>query len=132
MIVIDASTLASFIMMEPGYEKVATYIKNSMSVDHIVKEVGNVIWKAYIRNYVTEEEALKRFLNLLKLTRYVIKLVDEMDLIEEASEMAIKDKISLYDSLYIALALEEDAKMLTLDAAQAQTAERYGVEAIKV
>lgn len=43
MIVIDASVLTNFIMMERGYEKTVTYIKDSISVDHIVKEVGNAI-----------------------------------------------------------------------------------------
>lgn len=61
----------------------------------------------------------------------MIKLIDEIDLIEEAGEIAIKSKITLYDSLYIALALKEKAKLLTLDAMQAQAAEEYGVEIIK-
>jgi predicted nucleic acid-binding protein len=132
VIVIDASALTCFIMMEYGYEKTAAYIKDSISVDHVVKEVGNAIWKAYIKNYITEDDALKRFLNLIKLTKYVIKLINEIDLIEEADEIAIKSKIPLYDSLYIALALKEKAKLLTLDATQAQAAEKYGIEIIKV
>jgi predicted nucleic acid-binding protein len=132
VIVIDASALTCFIMMEYGYEKIADYIKDSISVDHIVKEVGNAIWKACIKNYITKDDALKRFLNLIKLTKYVIKLVNEIDLIEKASEIAIKSKITLYDSIYIALALKEKAKLLTLDATQAQAAEEYGIEIIKV
>ncbi|MBS7658176.1 MAG: type II toxin-antitoxin system VapC family toxin [Candidatus Bathyarchaeia archaeon] len=98
----------------------------------IVIEVGNTVWKAYVRNYITKDDALNRFLNLIKLTKYAIKLINEMDLIEEAGEIAIKNKINLYDSLYIALALKEGTKLLTLDAIQVQTAERYCVEAIKV
>ena len=101
MIVIDASVLTSFIMMERGYEKTSTYIKDSMSVDHIVKEVGNAIWKAYIKNYVTEDDALKRFLNLVKLARHVIRLINEMGLIEEAGEIAMKSRITLYMTPYI-------------------------------
>jgi predicted nucleic acid-binding protein len=98
----------------------------------LVKEVGNAIWKAFIKNYITKDDALKRFLNLIKLTKYVIKLVNEIDLIEKANEIAIKTKITLYDSLYIALALKEKAKLLTLDDTQAQAAEEYGIEIIKV
>jgi predicted nucleic acid-binding protein len=74
----------------------------------LVKEVGNAIWKAFIKNYIT------------------------IDLIEKANEIAIKTKITLYDSLYIALALKEKAKLLTLDDTQAQAAEEYGIEIIKV
>lgn len=57
--------------------------------------------------------------------KYVIKLINEIDLIEKASEIAIKNKISLYDSLYIALALKEGAKLLTLDTIQAQAAKEW-------
>lgn len=117
-------------MMEYGYEKIADYIKDSISIDHVVKEVGNAIQKAYIKNYITEDNALKRFLNLIKLTKYVIKLINEIDLIEKAGEIAIKSKISLYDSLYIALALKEKAKLLSMLFKLKQL--KNGIEIIKV
>jgi hypothetical protein len=43
VIVIDALALTCFIMMEYGYEKIVDYIKDSISIDHVVKEVGNAI-----------------------------------------------------------------------------------------
>jgi predicted nucleic acid-binding protein len=43
VIVIDASVLASFLRKEPGWEKLANYMKNVVSVDLIVKEVSNVL-----------------------------------------------------------------------------------------
>jgi predicted nucleic acid-binding protein len=132
VIVVDASILTSFILMEHGYEKITAYIRDSMSLDHILKEAGNAIWKAYIKGYIAERDASERFLNLIKLTRHVMKLINETELIGEAGEIAIKNKISLYDSLYIALALREKAKLLTLDSVQAEAAERCGVEVIRV
>jgi predicted nucleic acid-binding protein len=45
VIVIDASVLASFLRKEPGWEKLVNYIKNGISVDLIVKEVNNILWK---------------------------------------------------------------------------------------
>ncbi|WP_252900442.1 hypothetical protein [Vulcanisaeta sp. JCM 14467] len=49
MIVIDASALTAFILKEPGWQSLSKYIMNSVSVDHIIKEVMNAIWKAQVR-----------------------------------------------------------------------------------
>jgi predicted nucleic acid-binding protein len=45
MIVIDATVLAGFLRKEPDWEKLVNYIKNGISVDLIVKEVNNILWK---------------------------------------------------------------------------------------
>ena len=46
MIVVDASLLAAFVLGEPGWERLASYVRGSCSVDHVVKEVANAIWKS--------------------------------------------------------------------------------------
>ncbi len=117
-------------MMERGHEEIAGYLKDSISVDHIAKEVGNTIWKAYAKGLITRDDALGRFSN--KLTRLVIRLFGEMDLIEDAIGIAIDEGITLYDSLYVALASREGAALLTLDSAQARAAEKRGVKAIQI
>jgi predicted nucleic acid-binding protein len=45
VIVIDATVLAGFLRKEPDWEKLVNYIKNGISVDLIVKEVNNILWK---------------------------------------------------------------------------------------
>ncbi|MEM3462699.1 MAG: type II toxin-antitoxin system VapC family toxin [Candidatus Bathyarchaeia archaeon] len=132
MIVIDASALASLLMMECGHEEIAGYLKDSISVDQVAKEVGNAIWKAHARGFITKEDALGRFSDLIKLTRLVVRLFDEMDLIEDAIGIAIDEGITLYDSLYVALALREGAELLTLDRDQARAARNRGIKVIEI
>ena len=48
MIVVDASALAKYALREEGWEVVAGYLKGARplySVDHLLKEVANALWK---------------------------------------------------------------------------------------
>ena len=53
MIIIDASTLTEYVLHEENWEIISTYIKKMKplySIDHVIKEVGNAIWKhRYLR-----------------------------------------------------------------------------------
>ncbi len=131
MIVIDASALTAFIMMVKEYQYITNYIKECISVDHIVKEVGNSIWKAHIRGYISNNDAIKRFEILIKLIKNVIQLINEIDLIEEAMKIAMENKITIYDSLYIALAFKKKIPLLTIDNTQAKIAKKYNLEVVK-
>lgn len=132
MIVVDASALARLVLMERGHEEVAERVKGSSTVDHAIKEVGNAIWKAYARGYLAKEEATRRFANLTKLAKYVLWLTNEQDVIDDAFKIAIENKITMYDALYIALALREEAELLTADGTQAKAAEKLNVKVIKI
>jgi len=60
--VIDASVLAGFLRKEPGWENLANYMKNVISVDLIVKEVINVLWKDYyVRKSVDKDTVLELY-----------------------------------------------------------------------
>jgi predicted nucleic acid-binding protein len=62
VIVIDASVLAGFLRKEPDWEKLINYIKNGISVDLIVKEVINVLWKDYyVRKSVDKDTVLELY-----------------------------------------------------------------------
>lgn len=132
MIVVDASALTAFIMMEEGSQEVANYLKESISVDHIIKEVGNAVWKAYVRGYITGEDAIKRFNILMETAVNVMEIVSEVDLIGEAMKIAMENNITLYDALYVALALKRRIPLLTMDEGQAETAKKYNLNVIKL
>jgi predicted nucleic acid-binding protein len=55
---------------------------------------------------------------------------NEMDYIDEAFEISIRRNITVYDSLYIALANKKKLGLLTADEMQAQAASLEGVRAI--
>ncbi len=131
MIVVDASALAAFILKEPGWKTLAKHLVYAYSVDHVVKETANAIWKAAVRKAVGEEEAMRLYRLLARMIGKNIILEPEGDYVEKALEIALKHKVTVYDALYIALAEEKNLPLLTLDEKQARTAEELGVRIVK-
>jgi predicted nucleic acid-binding protein len=93
VIVIDASALAKFILKEEGWERVADFLKaGTISVDHVMKETVNAIWKRLIQGEISFEdaksmfEAMKEILSkavvieneiiiLMKLLKYLLNVI---------------------------------------------------------
>jgi predicted nucleic acid-binding protein len=131
VIVIDASTLAKFILKEEGWEEVAEQLKaGTLSLDLVVKEVANAVWKRFRQGAVSREEA-KSMLNALKeIQERAIKIEEELTYLDGAAEIAFDRDITIYDSLYIALAKQKGLKLLTADEAQASVATAENVDTI--
>ncbi len=132
MIVIDASTLTKYILHEENWEAISTYIRKMKllySIDHIIKEVGNAIWKHYyLRKIIKQDEALKLYKAFLKLVeKEVIILEPETKYAYTALRIALKNGITLYDSLYIAQA-RKHGELLTSDKKQAEIAAKLNIK----
>ena len=131
MIVVDASALSAFILREEGWEELARYLVRSLSVDHVVKEVANTIWKAAcVRKVLTVDEALKAFKILLMMVGKNLVLRSELKYLSMAMNISLKHSITIYDSLYIAQAIMENTPLLTLDEKQRRVAKALGVNTL--
>lgn len=131
MIVIDASTLAKFILKEKGWEEVAEHLKaGTLSVDLVVKEVANAVWKRFRKGAASREES-EIMLNALKeIQERAVKVEGELTYLDGAAEIAFNRGITIYDSLYIAMAKEKGLKLLTADETQATVATAENVTTI--
>ncbi len=128
MIVVDASALSAFILKEPGWERLAPYLIDSISVDHVVKEVVNTIWKACkVRKYISVDDALRFYEVLNLLIDKNILLEPENEYMKTSLEIALNYNITVYDALYIALAVEKNLPILTLDKKQSRVAKDLGI-----
>lgn len=125
MIVVDASALAKYVLREDGWEQIGSFIRDRRpltSVDHVLKEVGNALWKHYVRGFIDAEKATRILNGLLGLVRTgVIILESETNYLSEAMRIALETKITLYDALYVAQALRR-GELLTCDRRQASVA----------
>ncbi|ABL88691.1 PilT domain protein [Pyrobaculum islandicum DSM 4184] len=130
MIAIDASVLAAFLLKEPSWEKLAAYIRQSVSIDLAAKEAANTIWKAYRRGLISRETAYKLFQILLSLLEKNIKLEPELAYLGYAFDIALTHGIAIYDALYISLAMRKGVPLLTLDKTQAEIASKIGVKVV--
>ena len=130
MIVIDASSLAKYVLKEKEWLKVEEYLsKEACSIDHVIKEVANAIWKhTAIYSRVSEETAETLYRILKKLVKEnIVKIESQDKYIDEAFKIALQNKITVYDALYLAQA-KHYGKLLTSDMKQAKIAKKLGIK----
>lgn len=87
-----------------------------ISVDLVVHEVANSIWK---HEYVLKDikdglEYLSEFIHMIKSGKITLVTPDE-SLIKRAYGIASKHKQTFYDSIFVALALDTGSELETLD-----------------
>ncbi|MGB9816426.1 MAG: type II toxin-antitoxin system VapC family toxin [Desulfurococcaceae archaeon] len=129
MIVVDASAVVAFFLREEGWENLKPYMKRGFSVDHVVKEFYNAVWKAMYLFKTLDHESMQKVLELFN--SYIennLILEPGEKYIDKALNIALKAGITIYDSLYTALALDKKTPLLTLDRKQRDTALKLGIK----
>jgi predicted nucleic acid-binding protein len=126
--VVDASAVIAFFFREENWDKLKIYMKNTMSIDHVVKEFYNAIWKAvYLRRVLTIEDA-ERIIRLFKNYRSKNMILEPEDkYIDEALKISLDENITIYDALYVAQALNNKIPLLSLDNRQRKVAQKLGI-----
>ena len=80
--------------------------------DLIFPECGNVLWKKWLRQEL-EPEVIPAL--LADLRRMNVTIVPTYSLTDEASRIAVNYRRSFYDSIYLALAVVSNGRMITAD-----------------
>jgi predicted nucleic acid-binding protein len=114
-IVIDASVVAAAFFPEPAQPAAAALLADGQELfapDLLLAEVANVIWKRHGRGEIDAAEAHDLLADMLRLP---IDCTPSVELIEAALELAVAVRRTVYDSLYLALAVREGAVMVTGD-----------------
>jgi predicted nucleic acid-binding protein len=129
--VIDSSSLIKFFSKEEGWEKVAQIISEGViTLDLSIKEVANALWKKVIIGEMKEDIAIKILSDLLK--REAMIIVNQDEYLIEAFKIANRNKITIYDSLFIALAKSKNLELVTSDIKQYEIAKNEGVNTLLV
>jgi len=123
VIVIDASALVKVVLQESGWEEVPTE-PHVATRDYALVEGMNAIWKAVRRGELTTEQGRVK-VTVLKTLGSSITLFDARSFFERGLEIALKENITIYDALYIALAEALKAELLTADEKQYYAAKNY-------
>ena len=130
MIVIDASVLAKYVLLEPGWEEVEKLLMgDAVSLDYALAEVSNALWKHHILYGEISREEFERRSKVIDFLPNVILLEDGTNYLTEARKIAVKHRIPIYDAIYIAQALKY-GKLATADEKQGKIAEKLGVEVV--
>ena len=114
--VVDASVAAKWFVPEI-YSDAATLLLNPAfslyAPDLIAAELGNVLWKKVRRGEIESSDAAEI---LTAFSRMPIEMRPASVLVGAALELAVAIDRTVYDSLYLALAIAENCALITADA----------------
>ena len=112
-VVIDASVAVKWFLPEPHADAARRLLNRKrtfLAPDLIWAEVGNVLWKRVQRAELAHElaEQILRDFKRFPFQTYAAKA-----LLEPAWALAAQWRISVYDGLYLALAISRNLKLVT-------------------
>lgn len=116
-VVLDSSILAAMFFKEaasPRALKCAAEC-DPITLDLAIAEVGNVASKQIVFSGESKERALDAFRDCRDYIMAACTLMKAFDLTDQAFEIAVENRTSYYDSLFLAAAQEKEAPLLTLD-----------------
>ncbi len=118
-LVVDASVAAKWIFREADADKAMAlqwqFERGRLELlapDILPAEIANVIWKKVLRQ---DLDSLDAHAHYSKFKRVCPFLVSISSLAEAALSVSLRYRRTVYDSLYIALAIERGCEMLTAD-----------------
>ncbi len=126
--VFDASALVKLVVEEPGTTETRARFSASedpAAPDWCMLECAQALWKKADRGEYPPE-VIRRALEILQ--RIDLRLLPTTDVVDSALQLALAQRHPVYDCAYVALALAEEAALVTADAKQRQVAEAAGVE----
>ncbi len=114
-LVIDASVLIKLFISEEGSRKAAAALKKAdvlLAPDLLLAEAGNILWKYVRREELTAADANGLLGDMLQMP---IQFTATRELIDPALKIAIETGRTVYDCLYLAMATQFKAVLLTAD-----------------
>lgn len=116
ILVVDTSVAVKWYIPEPQAPVAARLLDGShdlVAPDLIVAELGNVLWKKVRRGELTPEEA--REIGVAFTTSCPLRLIPSQPYITAALDLALRFERTVYDALYIALAVDQGGRYVTAD-----------------
>lgn len=113
--VVDASVAAKWLFAETHSEQAAGLLTSGadlITVDLLFAEIGNVAWKKLGRENLSYQDAAHALADLREIALTVHPVAE---LMEQALKIAQDHRRSFYDASYLALAVREDAPLITAD-----------------
>lgn len=115
MLVIDASVAFKFLVYELGSEQARDLIRGDepmVAPDLVLTEVGNALWKRVKQSELLEIHAER---SLAALPDFFARLDLTGDLVIDAFRLSFRLRHPIYDCVYLALAMRDEALLITAD-----------------
>ena len=126
--IIDSSALTKYVAKEPDWAKIEKYLASADSLELALIETGNALWKKTLKKEI-DLETTKKIVQILSGS---IWFLDQQKYVARALEIAVKYRITVYDSLFVACAEMENSDLISCDGRQIEVAEKLGIKTISV
>lgn len=113
--VVDASVAAKWYLPEEHFESAAKLLNDQFILhvpDLFYSEIASVLWKRVSRSELDSNKALE-ILNAIEI--FPFKTNKSNTFMVAAFEIACQIKCTVYDSLYLAIAVNHNCQMVTAD-----------------
>jgi predicted nucleic acid-binding protein len=114
-LVVDASVAAKWLVVEPLSAQALALLDSGnelIAPELFWAEVGNILWKKARAADLTDTEAIKRF---DALSAMGLRTVANASVARDAVEFALATGRTVYDAIYVALAVRENCRFVTAD-----------------
>lgn len=129
MKVIESSALIKYVAKEEGWENVEKHLKEGcITLDLALKETANALVRKMLKGEV-ELETTQKIINHMPK---IVKIASQEEHFPKALEIAAKYKMTIYDALFIAVAINTATPLLTSDKEQAKASKECGVITILI
>src|SRR5208283_2352256 len=118
MLLTDSSTLVRFYSKEPGWEGARDYIRLANTIPLALVELSSGLFKKVRKNEMSANIAKELIWDYASS----VPLLDQNKYIITAFEIAMKNSLSVYDSLFIAAAEGEGCDLVSCDDRQLKVA----------
>ncbi|WP_068072662.1 type II toxin-antitoxin system VapC family toxin [Novosphingobium lentum] len=127
MLVIDASVAFKFVVEELGSSQALAYLDTDeplIAPDLILIEVASALWKRVKESELLELHAERSLHGLPEFFARIDRMTDYMD---EAFRLSFRLRHPIYDCIYLAQAVRENAVLVTADKKLVKAAARTGL-----
>ena len=114
-LVVDASVVAKWFFPEEHSAKARRLLSPGRALfapDLVWSEVGSIAWKRVRRGEITKDEAAQLIADLIRLP---LDTTPTQTLLAPALELAIATERTVYDCMYLALAIARKCRFVTAD-----------------
>jgi predicted nucleic acid-binding protein len=114
-VVVDSSVVLKWFVPEKHSDRAASLLDGSFELaapDLLVPECGNILWKKIVRKELSAQEGRTI---LRALVRAPVAIIGSRDLIEASLEIAVGFGRTIYDGLFVALAVARECRLITAD-----------------
>lgn len=115
--VLDSSVIAAIFFEEEASERAEKVAQDYslITVDLAYAEVANVAWKRAVLFNEPKEPVLQAMKSSSDFISGACEVIASKHLLEDAFMIAVTEKITIYDSLFIAASEKEKAPLFTTD-----------------